>query len=61
LQERLAQSRRGPPREPTFPQHIEAFLGREHGHGMPEQTEIAETEHFFADDRDGQDRAPGDD
>ncbi|HEV3262120.1 MAG TPA: hypothetical protein VG013_35035 [Gemmataceae bacterium] len=37
--------------ELTFQQHIAAFLVREHGYGVLEQTDITDTEHFIAEDQ----------
>lgn len=36
--------------ELTFQQHIADYLVREHGHGVLEQTDITDTEHFIAED-----------
>ena len=37
--------------ELTFQQHIADFLVRVHMYGVPEQTDIAETEHCIAEDQ----------
>src|SRR3990172_1762291 len=37
--------------ELTFQQHIAAYLVREHGYGVLEQTDITDTEHFIAEDQ----------
>src|SRR3989304_10308847 len=42
--------RKKPP-ELTFQQHIAAYLVREHGYGVLEQTDITDTEHFIAEDQ----------
>lgn len=42
--------KRKPPPELTFQQHIAAFLIREHGYGVLEQSEITDAEHCIAED-----------
>src|SRR5690348_4199748 len=42
--------RRKPP-ELGFQDHIAAFLVREHGYGVLDQSEITDTEHFIAEDQ----------
>ena len=42
--------KRKKPPELTFQQHIAKFLVREHRHGVLEQTDITDTEHFIAEE-----------